>query len=454
MLAAGSARLFFITLHGVRADRNDRCRLQIGVCLDLPSGLVAVEDTGVPLWGINATADTTNRLAVKSTASLFDNVGNGHQQKINKAAAGDTASTLYQTGYSGRAEYGLTGDDNFHVKVSPNGSSWSEAMVVDRNNGNVGFGTTPTLPIDIAKSAPFDFLAGYRNTHVTGVSGFKFYDEAGNYVGHAGHFNSVPELAFVYVAGRKLRFAGQGDHAWFDMNGGNVGVDTASPSNKFSVEGIAAPRPTTPTRWEPRASAGARCTRRPAPSTPPTAAARPTSPTARWASTSCSRSGRARSSGWPGPPCRVGRGDLRGAGARAGGEDRQRGRRRGGGRRAALQPVNCTRRVKREVARAGARTHYGLVAQEVKAALDAAGAGDFAGWVLADRNDPRLAAGAAHGPVPRPADQGGAGAQRAQRGARGARGGAGGLADTHLIERLCACDLVPGHLGAAMQRAV
>jgi hypothetical protein len=73
--------------------------------------------------GINATADTTNRLAVKSAASLLDNAGGGHQQKINKAATGDTASTLYQTNYSGRAELGLTGDDNFHVKVSPDGSA-------------------------------------------------------------------------------------------------------------------------------------------------------------------------------------------------------------------------------------------------------------------------------------------------------------------------------------------
>jgi hypothetical protein len=53
-----------------------------------------------------------------------------------------------------------------------------------------------------------------------------------------------------------------------------------------------------------------------------------------------------------------------------------------------MQTVTKTRPTKREVARAGARTHYGLVAQEVKAALDEAGAGDFAGWVLADRNDP------------------------------------------------------------------
>ena len=46
----------------------------------------------VPMLGVNATADTTNRLALASAASLFDHAGAGHQQKINKAAAGDTAS--------------------------------------------------------------------------------------------------------------------------------------------------------------------------------------------------------------------------------------------------------------------------------------------------------------------------------------------------------------------------
>jgi lysophospholipase L1-like esterase len=111
--------------------------------------------TGVPLWGINTTADTTNRLALKSPASLFDNVGNGHQQKINKAAAGDTASQLFQTGYSGRAEYGLTGDDDFHVKVSPDGSAWTEALVVDRT----------TAAIDVKKSLRAqDHLIGAQAT--------------------------------------------------------------------------------------------------------------------------------------------------------------------------------------------------------------------------------------------------------------------------------------------------
>ena len=90
-----------------------------------------------PLVGINATADATNRLSVSSPASLFNHEGNGHQQKINKNAAADTASQLYQTGFSGRAEIGLTGDDDFHFKVSPDGSAWKDAIQIDRSTGVV-----------------------------------------------------------------------------------------------------------------------------------------------------------------------------------------------------------------------------------------------------------------------------------------------------------------------------
>ncbi len=87
------------------------------------------------LVGINATATTTNRLSVSSPATLFNHEGNGHQQKINKNTPGDTASQLYQSGFSGRAEIGLTGDDDFHFKVSPDGTSWYEAINIDRNSG-------------------------------------------------------------------------------------------------------------------------------------------------------------------------------------------------------------------------------------------------------------------------------------------------------------------------------
>lgn len=89
--------------------------------------------------GINATADATNRLAVAAPASLFNNEGAGHQIKVNKASPGDTASLLFQTGWSGRAEMGLAGSDAFHVKVSADGSAFHEAMVADPATGRVTF---------------------------------------------------------------------------------------------------------------------------------------------------------------------------------------------------------------------------------------------------------------------------------------------------------------------------
>ena len=91
----------------------------------------------VPIVGVNATADTTNRLAVKSPSSLFDNEGAHHRMKINKAAAGDTASLLLQTDYAGHAELGLAGDNDLHIKVSPDGATWIDALKVAAADGRV-----------------------------------------------------------------------------------------------------------------------------------------------------------------------------------------------------------------------------------------------------------------------------------------------------------------------------
>jgi hypothetical protein len=82
------------------------------------------------LLGVNATADATNKLAVSSSAVLFNNTGAGVQLKVNKSVATDTASIMMQTGFSSRAEIGTTGDDNLHFKVSANGSAFFESLIV------------------------------------------------------------------------------------------------------------------------------------------------------------------------------------------------------------------------------------------------------------------------------------------------------------------------------------
>ncbi|AXI44766.1 hypothetical protein C1J03_01185 [Sulfitobacter sp. SK012] len=89
----------------------------------------------LPRLGVNATADNTNRLNVSSEATLLNHAGMGHQLKINKRFAGNTASLLYQTSFSGRAEMGLNGSDAFSIKVSDDGNAWNDALVFDPQNG-------------------------------------------------------------------------------------------------------------------------------------------------------------------------------------------------------------------------------------------------------------------------------------------------------------------------------
>jgi hypothetical protein len=100
---------------------------------------------------VNASADTTNRFALSSEASLFNNSGNGHQIKINKAQTTDTASLLFQTGYSGRAEFGLAGDDQFRIKTSADGVNFNTALVADAASGNIAIGDiSPSATLTIA----------------------------------------------------------------------------------------------------------------------------------------------------------------------------------------------------------------------------------------------------------------------------------------------------------------
>ena len=82
-------------------------------------GLAVREVENLNKLGIGTTADPVNLLAVRTAAVLFNSLVDSIQLKLNKLATADTASMLLQTGFSGRAELGLCGDDNLHLKVSP-----------------------------------------------------------------------------------------------------------------------------------------------------------------------------------------------------------------------------------------------------------------------------------------------------------------------------------------------
>ena len=89
--------------------------------------------------GINCEFDEDNKLMVKSDYVLFDNNGGDSKIKANKSSTTQTASHLFQNNYSGRAEFGLIGNDDFSLKVSSDGGEWKEAFVVDKATGNIDF---------------------------------------------------------------------------------------------------------------------------------------------------------------------------------------------------------------------------------------------------------------------------------------------------------------------------
>jgi hypothetical protein len=93
----------------------------------------------VPAVGINSIADETNRLSLKSPASLFDHAGKSHQLKINKADDDQAASLLFQSNYRGCAEMGAMWGRDFRIKTSADGDQWQDALIADSASGSVRF---------------------------------------------------------------------------------------------------------------------------------------------------------------------------------------------------------------------------------------------------------------------------------------------------------------------------
>ncbi|WP_394692155.1 DUF2793 domain-containing protein [Hyphobacterium sp.] len=102
-------------------------------------GWVDVEETldslqNLGLLGLGTTADMANPFSAKLNASLWTarTTGEGGtgdlRYTLNKESEGDVLSLIFQSGFSGRAELGLIGDDDLLLKMSADGATWSELL--------------------------------------------------------------------------------------------------------------------------------------------------------------------------------------------------------------------------------------------------------------------------------------------------------------------------------------
>ncbi|RZJ03425.1 MAG: DUF2793 domain-containing protein, partial [Brevundimonas sp.] len=101
-----------------------------------------IQDLG--RFGLGATADAANPFLAKLNTALWTALETGSggtgdlRLTLNKEGTADVLSLLLQSGYGGRAELGLIGDDDLRLKVS-DGSAWHEAVRVDRHDGRAWF---------------------------------------------------------------------------------------------------------------------------------------------------------------------------------------------------------------------------------------------------------------------------------------------------------------------------
>ncbi|KQP38268.1 hypothetical protein ASF49_04440 [Methylobacterium sp. Leaf104] len=93
--------------------------------------------------GIGTTADAANPFAAKLNTALWTALttaegGTGDLRcTLNKQAAGNVLSLLFQSAFTGRAEIGLSGNDDLTIKVAPDAGGFREALRIDRASGRV-----------------------------------------------------------------------------------------------------------------------------------------------------------------------------------------------------------------------------------------------------------------------------------------------------------------------------
>jgi hypothetical protein len=112
----------------------------------------------LPMLGVNSTPDANNPVSLRvnrvlAMARPVAESGDGDiRLTLSKEAVTRTASLIFQTNFSGRAEFGLTGSDAFAVRVSPNGQVWRTALSVD--------------PLSAEAVFPMGLSAGHRSENL------------------------------------------------------------------------------------------------------------------------------------------------------------------------------------------------------------------------------------------------------------------------------------------------
>ena len=166
--------------------------------------LISVQN--IPHVGVNTTADSINKLSVQSEAALFSGLpvsdgGSGDVRvTLSKQTSANTATLLFQDNFSGRVEIGLAGDDDFHFKVSPDGSAWSEALKLSASSGAVSLPAGQlAFPATRNPSADANTLDDYAEGTFTPVVVGTTSAGSATYTTQTGSYTKIGRLVFFAI---------------------------------------------------------------------------------------------------------------------------------------------------------------------------------------------------------------------------------------------------------------
>jgi len=345
------------------------------------------------LLGVGATADETNPFSAKLNKALWAarTAGEGGDGDLrftmNKETVADSVSILFQTGWSGRAELGATGDDKFRIKTSADGGAWNTAFLANPAAGTMFIGadsaSATTTRLSVVQEGSGSVL-GLEKYHATSPCSFTFVKARGS-LDAPGQVQPGDRLGGFFVKGWKEAGVGGNTAALFVR--ATEAYDDGAQGSKFEFE--ATPAGTT--------------SRTPILTIDGSGAVRPSADNARtlgnasyrwsevWAANGTIQTSDRRD--------KIVAGQLGFAAAMVDSVDPVLFRWLNGGN--VFVPAETDAGAGGEddgdgvhqpgleiAARPGLRLHAGFIAQDLKAAMDQAGV-DFGAWGLNDRDDPQ-----------------------------------------------------------------